>query len=487
MLMGLVALVLALYGLFSHQLNAEAGKHLLTIVVVCIGIPMMILGWFATKRPKAAVQLKASHPAAPWMWRVDWAAGRVDNSVQRSIFFLWVAVMVFNLVCLLAVVMVLHGARYGTADAWLAVIFPVVGLSVLVFAIKTSRIWGRFGRAVFAVTLLPARPGGVIAGEIRVPARLQPEHAYHLRLSCLRRTTAQRGKNRVTTERVLWQDEKWFRTNLPQPEAGATRLPVFFQPPADLPESTVGNGDGVQWRLEASVKLSGPDFHSLFEVPVFKPVETPPMAATMDTTGAAPVVSVTPMVIAVATDPSLPHQLTLDEVRKEIHSRIQVADKPEGREFIFPAGRNPGFASVALVLWLIWSGAIVLMAVWHAPVLFPLVFTAVDLLMSIFMLDLWLRRSYVLVTPAQVKIRTSWLGFKKESVLAAGEVASLKTDIGATAGHTAYYDLKIRARNGREYLAAKFLSHKPEADWLIRQMAAVLKQAKSQPDAEERG
>ena len=244
MLMGLVALVLALYGLFSHQLNAEAGKHLLTIVVVCIGIPMMILGWFATKRPKAAVQLKASHPAAPWMWRVDWAAGRVDNSVQRSIFFLWVAVMVFNLVCLLAVVMVLHGARYGTADAWLAVIFPVVGLSVLVFAIKTSRIWGRFGRAVFAVTLLPARPGGVIAGEIRVPARLQPEHAYHLRLSCLRRTTAQRGKNRVTTERVLWQDENGSAPICPSRRRGPRGCRFFFNRPLICPNPPLAMGMG---------------------------------------------------------------------------------------------------------------------------------------------------------------------------------------------------------------------------------------------------
>ena len=46
---------------------------------------------------------------------------------------------------------------------------------------------------------------------------------------------------------------------------------------------------------------------------------------------------------------------------------------------------------------------------------------------------------------------------------------------GATAGHTAYYDLKIRTRDGREVTAAKNLGSKPEADWLVQQMAAAVK------------
>ena len=476
--MGLAALVLLVYGVVIHQLNLKAAKQLLTIMVVCAGLPLVIIGWFASKRPKLTALLKSSHPAAPWMWREDWAAGRVDTAVQRSVFFLWVSVLVFNLICLLAVAVVLHGVRYGSAGAWLALIFPVVGLSVLAFAVYTTRIWRTFGRASFTMPGLPGTPGGVIAGEIRVPARLQPEHAFYLRLSCVRRTSARRKKSIVTTERILWQDEKWFRTDLPQAEAGSTRLPVFFQMPAGLPESTPESGDGIQWRLEASAKVSGPDFQGVFEVPVYQPVMVAPAEGAVTS-----VVASVPT--AVAADPTLPYQLTLDEVRKAIHSRIQVTDKPEGREIIFPAGRNPGFASVALALWLVWTGAIVLMVLMRAPAIFPLIFTAVDLLMSIFMFDLWLRRSRVLVTPAQLRLETSWLVFKKVSVLAAGDVASLKADLGATAGHTAYYDLKIRARNGREYLAAKFLNHKPEADWLIRQMAAKLKPAKAPAESAE--
>jgi hypothetical protein len=48
-------------------------------------------------------------------------------------------------------------------------------------------------------------------------------------------------------------------------------------------------------------------------------------------------------------------------------------------------------------------------------------------------------------------------------------------DVGATAGHSAYFDLKVRARDGREFTLAKNLNNKPEADWLARQLATATK------------
>jgi hypothetical protein len=74
-----------------------------------------------------------------------------------------------------------------------------------------------------------------------------------------------------------------------------------------------------------------------------------------------------------------------------------------------------------------------------------------------------------------VQIETAWLSFKKRRALKVSEVVSIATDVGATAGHTAYYDLKIRTRDGRELTAAKNLGSKPEADWLVRQMVAAVK------------
>jgi hypothetical protein len=273
-------------------------------------------------------------------------------------------------------------------------------------------------------------------------------------LSCLRRTTSGSGNNRSTTEKILWQDEKWLRADLPQTDANATGVPVYFKLPDNLPESTTRAGDGIHWRLEASAKLRGPNFHAAFEVPVFQ----------------------LPGPREISDDPTMQYQMSLDEVRKQVHSKIQVNDLPDGgKEFIFPAARNPGFASGATVFCLIWTGIVALLVWKHAPFLFPFVFGVLDLLMIAFSFDLWFRRSRIAVAAGELKIETARLVFKTQRALKIADAASFTADVGATAGHSAYFDLKVRARDGREITLAKNLNNKPEADWLARQLAMAAK------------
>ncbi len=301
---------------------------------------------------------------------------------------------------------------------------------------------------------MPGALGGTLEGMIQVNARLQPEHGLHLRLSCLRRTTSGTGNSRSTTEKILWQDEKWLRPDLPQTDLNATGIPVYFKLPADQPESTTSPGDGIHWKLEASARVRGPNYHATFEVPVFKVPDTP----------------------VPGDDPTAQYQMSLDEIRQQIHSHVQVNDLAEGgKEFVFPPDAIPASPAGATAFLIIWTAVIVFLIWKHAPFIFPLVFGAMDLLMAAFAFDLWFRRSRVVATPAQVQIETAWLGFKKQQTLKVAEVASIATDVGASAGHTAYYDLKIRTRDGREFTAAKNLGSKPEADWLVQQMAAAVK------------
>jgi hypothetical protein len=341
----------------------------------------------------------------------------------------------------------------GNHAALIALIFPIIGLAMIFFALNTTLAWRKFGRSIFEMAAVPAASGGTLEGEILVKAKLQPQHGLHLRLSCVRRTTTGASNNRHTSEKILWQDEKWLRADLPQTELNATGIPVFFKLPGNLPESTAAGGDGIHWKLEAAATVRGPDFHAVFEVPVFKLPEPP----------------------QISDDPTAQYQMSLDEVRKQIHSKIQVNDLPDGKEFIFPAARNPGFVAGATVIWLIWTGVIILLLCNHAPLLLPLAAGAADLLMTIFLINLWFHQSRVAVAAGQVEIETAWFRFKKQRVIKSSDVANFATEIGANVGHSAYYDLKVRTRDGKEFMVAKHLGNKPEADWLVRQMAAALK------------
>ena len=161
----------------------------------------------------------------PWLERKDWAAGRITSGVQKSVVLLWIFVLFWlaasTVITLLIVPPELHR---GNQAALIALIFPVIGLAVLVFAVNTSRAWRRFGQSVFEMAAMPGALGGTLEGMFQVNARLRPEHGLHLRLSCLRRATTGAGKNRTTTEKILWQDEKWLRSDLPQTDLNATGI-----------------------------------------------------------------------------------------------------------------------------------------------------------------------------------------------------------------------------------------------------------------------
>ncbi len=209
-----------------------------------------------------------------------------------------------------------------------------------------------------------------------------------------------------------------------------------------------------------------------------------------------------PEVPEISDDPTAQYQMSLDEIRKQIHSKIQVNDLPDGgKEFIFPAARNVGPAAGLTLFWLIWTGIVVLLFWKHAPLLFPLVFGVLDLLIGLWVSDLWFRRSRVVATPESATVQTSWLIFKTEHNIVAADITGISAQPGMTVGHSAYYDLKIQVRDDNDFeaqkekfiqtgqkpplkfsvsdpggiTAANSIADKPEADWLVQQMSAVLK------------
>jgi len=455
-LVGILALVLLLHDEIGSrfQMKRQFAMGLLSAAMVCGGLIALLFGIKQKKEAIRASAAKDEDHEQPWLLRKDWASGKIITSSRKAILILWILVLFWcggsTIISLVVVESQLH---VGNRAALVCLAFPLIGLAAIFFAWRTTLAWRRFGKSIFEMLAVPAPAGGILEGEIQVRGIARPEHGWHLALSCIRRSTSGPTNNPRTTEKILWQDEKWLRPDLTQKGPNSTAIPVFFQLPNDKPDSTPRTGDGIHWRLEAWARLPGPDFHAAFEVPVFRLPEPP----------------------QISSDTTLPYQLSLDEIRKQIHSKIQIADLPDGQEFIFPTGRNPGFAIGATVVCMIWTAIVVLLAFIRAPIPVPLVFGVVDLFMLYFIADLWFRRSHVVISAKTIKIETAWHGFKKQDSIKTSEVANFFAETGTPVGHMTYYDLKLRTRDGKEWLLAKNLGHKPEANWLARQMTAVAK------------
>ena len=437
-------------------------------------VPLFIFGGFFAVMALAVVfsvvrgLRKLSKPAdavpppreeKPWLKRADWAAGRVKSSNKLAAVVLWGFALFWNAISWTVASVVLPPELHkGNHTALIVLLFPLVGVFLIVLAVRATLAWRRFGQCFFEMAAVPGALGGTLEGLIQVGARLRLEHGLHLKLSCIRRTVSGSGDNRSVNESVLWQDEKVFKpeASLPEPEPGHSGIPVFFKLPAEQPECFARGNEGVIWRLEAKAKMSGPDFAAAFEVPVFK------------VAGAAVTGEVA------EPDPTASLQMPIEELRRDEHSKIQVTDGPGGREFYFPAARNLGMTLGLTAFFLVWSGVFYALLHSRAPALFPIVWGVTDALVGLGCINLWFKSSRVTLDSAGVRAVNRWLLFARARNFDAAEIERLEPKVGMTSGSQAYQDLQLVTRAGKKITLAGSIANKPEADWLVQEMTRAL-------------
>jgi hypothetical protein len=444
---------------------------------------VMASRWKQKAEAKWSAQTDGGQKA--WLARPEWAVGKIKSATgaQTKIFVIF-AVAFLGIGGISTAAALPKELPKGNYLALLVLLFPVVGLGFLVAVIRGMLARRRFGDCFFELAQVPAPLGGTLDGEIQTARPLKLEQGLQLKLTCLRRTVSGSGDNRSTQESILWQDEKMFRNDasLPTNDSGGTGIPVHFQLPAEQPESSLRGNSTIIWRLEAKAKMAGPDFSAVFEVPVFR-------------------VAGTVLVAEPDKDPTAPLQMSVEEIRRDEHSKIQISDGPAGREFCIPAARNLGMAFSLTFFFLVWSAFTLAAYALFKSLFFEIVFTAVDVLVFVGCLNVWLKSSRVTVDSTGVTALNRWLLFSKSRRFAAGEIERFDTAIGMTSGNTAYYaiklvkpgdrddfaarkaryqqtgerpELKFAVRNPSGVTLASGIASKPEADWLVQEMTRAL-------------
>lgn len=415
-----------------------------------VGVGGIVAALKGRKKAAELDALKARHPAAPWLWRADWAAGRIEDAGRGTMWFAWTFAVFWNLVSAPA-------AYFGAGEAMakgdhaalLALLFPAVGVGLLAWAVRATIRFRRFGSSRLELATTPAAIGRSLLGTVHAPAAVLSGEGFRLVLTCLRRITTGSGKSRSTREEILWQEEQRVPGRPARTAVGmATTVPVAFALPPDARPCDDSNPrDQLLWRLAVSAEVPGVDYESTFEVPVFRTAESErPRTAEEE---------------AAARSLAVP-----DHYQPPPDTRIRVSRNRRGTEVVFPVGRNRG-AAVGLTMFLaLWLGVIWAMVRLGAPILFPLVFGAFALLLLWIALDQWLWVSRVTAGDGAVTVATGLLAPTRERRLAAAEIAEVTTRIGMQAGGTPYYDVVVVRRDGRRVVAGRGIRDKREAEWV---------------------
>lgn len=431
----------------------EAGMSLIFgLVFGGAGFGLLAALFYGRKKQREAERLQDGHPSEPWLWRPDWAAGRIEGSSRAKMYLAWGFALFWNLISYaVAPIAIVEGyLNEGEAMALLALIFPLVGAGLLVWAIRATIRFRKFGVSVFRMAEVPGVIGRKLEGVILTNTIMRPDEGFRVTLTCINRITTGSGKSQSTRENTLWQEE---RTPARVHQVGrATAVPVAFRLPRDVRQSdTSESSNQIIWRLEAQAELPGVDFHASFDVPVFlTPESDTPLPPGEDE--------------AFAGD--------LEEYRQPPDSRIVVTTHLRRTEVYFARARNPGVAAGLTIFFIIWTGVTVALPQLGAPIVFPIVFGFFAVLLFFAVFQAWLGSTRVVLTPDEVRVSYGPLGRTRR--VDADHIDDVVLKIGMQAGNRPYYDIQIVKSDGKKVYCGRSIKDKREAEWLVERMNEAL-------------
>lgn len=242
-----------------------------------IGFGLMAALVTQGKRGARRQQLQAEHPNEPWLWREDWAQGRIRSKTRTSMVREWLFTIFWNLATLpttwLAVPRVLS---QRSLVGLIVLVFPAAGLYLLVRAIRRTLAYVKYGTSYFQMTNVPSFPGGELKGTIEAPFPHSPDHGVQLRLLSIHRVIDGTGKSRTRNEWILWSNEVKLDPGRLCAAPTGTTIPVAIPIPLDAQATEeITPVEEYAWLLEATADMPGINYREVFEIPVFRTADSP--------------------------------------------------------------------------------------------------------------------------------------------------------------------------------------------------------------------
>lgn len=460
----------ALAGLFfaATALRSTAGESsagswiavLFGSVFVMIGGGLIAAAMQGYKFSRRQAMIRAEHPTEPWLWRKDWAAGRTDGTSPVSTTGIWVFAIFWDLISFPIAIAVLPQLA-GLLDPRVIVVlvFPLIGVIVTAIAIRGTLRLRRYGRTSFWFSRVPVSPGGELTGDIHLRLPVAVEHGVDLSLACIRRITTGSGKNRSTSDNILWQAEKNVSAAMVMSMESESRIPVDFALPSQGLETNSDNlNDRILWLLRAKADVPGVDYEDSYEIPVFRTATSPGS----DVFGKAE-----------ASDAEA------EVVEQPARTNISITQTGEGIEVYLPPCRNRKQVFFLFLFTAAWTGIVYLLFRQHAPVIFRFVFGGTNALIVVMLINLAFGSATINATHAGVRIRKALFGFGAIREIAADQIAAIQpvSNGKADSSGEAMFGLLLKTSTGSPVRIGSGTLTRTEARWIVASLDQALGRA----------
>ncbi|MFQ5756054.1 MAG: DUF3592 domain-containing protein [Acidiferrobacterales bacterium] len=424
---------------------------LLVFVAVFGGAGAFII-WLALRRPAA----KSPAPAGqPWLANPAWRNGQVRSSAHAVLWASWGIALFWNAVSAPALLALPREMGHGNYPALLVLLFPLVGIGMIVFALRKTLEWRRFGPVVLTLEPFPGVTGGNVGGylELRLPYR--PEYKFAVTLTCSHVRRRRSGNRNRTFESVVWQDEQLARV---EPGLRGARARFSFRVPPDQPQSEEPSDSYHKWAVHVRAALPGINLDRMFVVPVYR---TPRSAAVGQATAAAA------------------EQAPITVPATAVH----ISHAAGATRFYYPLFRQLGAGIGLLLVGTIFAGATAYMIYevssargFHAVLtMMVLVFGATSVAIVLGALYVLGNSLTVDVSARGVTVTRRVFGVPFQRHIGLNDVRTIDTQLGMQTSSgsttTAYYTVKLVLKDGKKVTIGDNLKGASVADSLKRRIS----------------
>jgi len=397
-------------------------KAIFLFVFGGVGLGLLILAWRAPREKDASLP---EYKSSPWLLNDAWQTPTIRSSSKTAMWGAWAFAVFWNLISAALPFLIFEEVmQKGNHLALVGLLFPLIGVGLLVWAIRRTLEWRRFGPAPVTLDPFPGSIGGHVGGTIDLKLPFDPAARFRLTLNNLHSYISGSGKNRSRKEEAVWQDSMPAHA---EHGANGTRLIFRFDVPEGLNASDTDMDDSYhQWRLSLHAELPGTDLDRDYDIPVYA-------------TAAESRRLSEPAVQKARAEQGLINDQSVGDV-------VRIRGGFGGKQLIYPLGRNIGPALGGVLVGAMFAAAGWFLIVEEGQSIFGSVFAGVGALISTFCLYMMLNSLEVSAETADIRSVRKLLGIpirrkrmNRHSFERFERRSTMKSQSGGK--HTIYYSL----------------------------------------------
>lgn len=431
-------------------------KSIFVFVFGGIGLGLLVYTWMGAEQKDTTL---LQYQEAPWLLNDAWQTPEIRSGSKAAMWGAWAFAAFWNAISavtpFIAYREVVENQNYL---ALIALVFPLVGLGLLAWAVRRTLEWRRFGPAPVTLDPFPGSIGGHVGGTIDLELPFDSTARFHVTLSNLHSYMSGSGKNRSRQEEARWQNERVAHA---EPGSKGTRLSFRFDVPEGLDESDAAqDGDSYfRWRLNLRAELAGTDIDRDYDIPVYATARQSRNLAER------------------AMRRGRDEQDALAEGR--VRELIRVRHRPVGKSMFYPMGRYLGANVAGLLVGAVFAGAGWHLVVREGHTIFGSIFGGVGALVALGAFYMMTNSLEVSLDGTSVNAVRRWLGMpvSRKRMPRSGfarfeKKSSLKAQSGGR--HVIYYAIEMLDQDGNRMVVGEGFRGESEAKAAMRVIAAEL-------------